>query len=227
MNGTQVYSNTKDTLNMPEPFNAYLEVETSDAKQMLWASYSDYYDTLSNVVTVQSVPAGDIAEIVSGSTVLATATNTGFSAATLSLNIAKYNMPVAGTLEVLSGSTVVAMSCATGFWGGDTWLFSPTSTTSSSSSSSTSGNCSSSSSSSSHSSSSSFFRWNLSADGQSQNTLGNAITGYYTALYNSAGTTTIGTGFTPSVYTLNNGVGYQIEADSYGPARLATGLAAA
>jgi hypothetical protein len=50
----------------------------------------------------------------------------------------------------------------------------------------------------------------------SENTLGNPVTGYYTVLYNSGGGA-LGTGYTPSAYTLNNGVTYQIEADNYGP----------
>jgi hypothetical protein len=50
----------------------------------------------------------------------------------------------------------------------------------------------------------------------SENTLGNPVSSYYTELYASGGGTS-GTGYTPSTYTLNNGVGYQIEADGYGP----------
>jgi hypothetical protein len=197
-NGTLVYSNTKDDLSMPEPFNAYLEVETSDTAQMLWATYADYYATTSNVVTVQNVPAGDIAEIVSGSTVYASATNTGDSAATLTLDIAKYNMPLAGVLEVLSGGSVIATSGSTSFWGGDVYEFSGSATSTSTMTSTT-----------------------PTAQGTSAltvdsvNTLGNPLTGYYTELHNSGGGV-ISTGYTPIVYTLNDGVGYKIEADNYG-----------
>lgn len=49
----------------------------------------------------------------------------------------------------------------------------------------------------------------------SQNSLGNSITGYFTELYSGSGDS-LGTGYTPSVYTLTNGVQYQVEADSYG-----------
>ena len=48
----------------------------------------------------------------------------------------------------------------------------------------------------------------------SANSVGNAIAGYYTALYDQGGDT-LGTGYTPSVYALSDGAGYQIEADSY------------
>ena len=49
----------------------------------------------------------------------------------------------------------------------------------------------------------------------SVNLLGNTITGYYNVLYDSTGSTTLGTGFTPTTYTVKNGQTFQIEADSY------------
>jgi hypothetical protein len=48
----------------------------------------------------------------------------------------------------------------------------------------------------------------------SQDTSGNAIHGYYTALYQ--GGSEVASGFTPATYTLNNGGSYVIQADSYG-----------
>ena len=48
----------------------------------------------------------------------------------------------------------------------------------------------------------------------SVNSFGNSVDGYYTILYNSAGSS-LATGFSPSVFTLSDGVGYQVEADSY------------
>ena len=139
LNGTLVYSNTHDNLNMPEPFNAYLEVESSDTGQMLWASYRDYYSTTSNVVTIQNVPAGDVAELVSGSTVLASAMNGGSSPASVALNVASYDLPLSASLEVLSGGTVVATTGSTSFWSGDTYAYSPGTGTSSTTSSTSSG----------------------------------------------------------------------------------------
>jgi hypothetical protein len=50
----------------------------------------------------------------------------------------------------------------------------------------------------------------------SQNTLGNTVSGYYTELYSSSGGV-LGTGYTPSTYTLSAGVKYQVESDGYGP----------
>jgi hypothetical protein len=50
----------------------------------------------------------------------------------------------------------------------------------------------------------------------SVNSFGNTIDGYWTVLYNSAGSS-LATGYTPSVYTLNSGAGYQVEADGYAP----------
>jgi hypothetical protein len=50
----------------------------------------------------------------------------------------------------------------------------------------------------------------------SQNMLGNPVTEYYTQLYSSSGGV-LGTGYTPSTYTLSSGATYQLESDSYGP----------
>ena len=159
---------------MPEPFNAYLEVESSYTAGMLYSTYTDYYATVSNAVTVNNVPSGDTAEIVSGTQVLVSGTP---SSGTVSLNVAKYDLPLSATLEVLSGSTVVATTGTTSIWAGDAYQFSATSTTSASSSSSSSSSTSGSS--------------TLTVD--SQNTLGNPLTGYYTALTTSSGSA-VGTG---------------------------------
>jgi len=47
-----------------------------------------------------------------------------------------------------------------------------------------------------------------------QDTNGAPLTGYYTALYQN--NQKIATGYTPAVYTLNNGQTYTVEADGYG-----------
>jgi hypothetical protein len=195
MNGTLEYSSTNARLNMPEPFNAYLEVESANANVMLFGQYRDYYDTLSNAVSIQDVPAGDTAEITSGPTVMASSTNKGSSPATLALNVAQYELPIWGTLEVSSGSTVVAATSGADFWGGDTYAFGASSTTTTAGVSSP-----------------------LTVD--SENIVGNAIAGYHTGLYHSGGGL-IQAGYTPQVYVLNDGSGYQVEADSYGPCTFA------
>ncbi len=205
MDGTLVYGSTNAGLtNMPEPFNAYLEVESHDASQLLWASYTDYYSNLNSSVAVQGVPAGDTAEIFDGSTVEATATNTGSAVQTLYLGIAQYELPLAGTLEIVSGSnTVLASTSSTSFWGGDVYSYTPATTSSSSSSSTTS-----------KSSSSSCGSSGCSLTVLSENTLGNTITGYYTELLTSSGSV-VTDGFTPVTFTLSSGVGYEVQSDSY------------
>jgi hypothetical protein len=48
----------------------------------------------------------------------------------------------------------------------------------------------------------------------SQDTNGNALTGFYTALFQNGNE--VGTGYTTATYTLNDGQSYTIQADSYG-----------
>lgn len=54
----------------------------------------------------------------------------------------------------------------------------------------------------------------------SVNTNGQAISGYWTVLYNGAGST-VSTGYTPASFTLNNGQPYSVEVDSYGSCNFA------
>ena len=198
MNGALVYSKINQGLNMPEPFNAYLEVE-STSTNMLFGKYVNYYGTIGTALTVNNVPSGDVVKLVdrNGNTL---ASGVG-SSGTVNLEIASYNMPLSAAVEVLSsGGSVMATTGQVGLWGGNVYQFSSsttsTGTTSSSTSSSSTGGTS-----------------TLTVN--SVNSLGNTITGYYTALYDSNGNV-LHTGYTPSTYTLSNGANYEVEADSYG-----------
>jgi hypothetical protein len=200
MNGTEVYGSTNAGLNMPQPFNAYLEVQSTSSTR-LYGQYTDYYSNLNSSVAVTNVPAGNTVELVSGGTVYSSTLNTKGSGATLYLDIAAYDLPLPATLEVLSGGSLVA-STSGSFWGGDVYKFTPGSTTTSTSATSSTSQTTSSS------GGTSVLHVN------SVNTFGQTIDGYYTDLYNSAGSS-IATGYTPSTFTLSNGVPYQIEADGY------------
>lgn len=110
---------------------------------------------------------------------------------------------------MLNGNTVVS-SGPVSIWAGDVYQFGSPSTTTTSTTKSTTVTSTQTTTSSTTSTSSTS---NLIVD--SENTLGNAITGYYTVLYSSSGSV-LSTQFTPATYTLNNGATYSIRADSYG-----------
>src|SRR5438876_531987 len=54
LDGTPVFSSTTMNLNIPPPFDSFLEVQTTSAAQMLSSTYTDYYATTSGTVTVAS-----------------------------------------------------------------------------------------------------------------------------------------------------------------------------
>jgi hypothetical protein len=127
----------------------------------------------------------------------------------VSFEIAQFNLPIVGTIEVLDGNTVVS-SGPVSIWAGDVYQFgSPSTSTSSTTKTTTVTSTQTTTSSTTTTSGTS----NLIVD--SENTLGNAITGYYTVLYSSSGSI-LSTQFTPATYTLKNGATYSIQADSYG-----------
>lgn len=148
----------------------------------------------------------------SSSTIFTTTSTSSVSTGppvTVSFEIAQFDLPISGTIEVLNGNTVVS-SGPVSIWAGDVYQFGSPSTTTTSTTKTTTVTSTLTTTSSTTSTSSTS---NLIVD--SENTLGNAITGYYTVLYSSTGSV-LSTQFTPATYTLNNGATYSIRADSYG-----------
>src|SRR5438132_986910 len=100
LDGQVVYSSTSLNLQMPSPFDSYLEVESTYTGGMLFGIYNDYYATTTYGVQVQSAPAGDTAEIVdSSNSVLASAT-VG-SGGTAVLDDGQYPLPIVGNRRVV------------------------------------------------------------------------------------------------------------------------------
>ncbi len=123
MNGNLVYSTFNANLQIPSPFNVFLEVETT-SQNMLYGKFLNFYDTAGTSLTVLNVPFGDTVQIV-GSNGAVVAQSNGFSPFFTSIPIANYNMPISGSIEVLSGNSVVASTGLTNIWGGDVYQFRP------------------------------------------------------------------------------------------------------
>ena len=132
LGGNVVVDRDNLTLNMPSPFNAYLEPETSTATLMLTGTFTDYYATAGQGVTVTNAPAGGTAELVgSSNNVLASAPIASNGTATML--IGQYALPLSAVLEVLYSNGTLAASTASpiSVWGGDVYQVSSTSTTTS------------------------------------------------------------------------------------------------
>lgn len=128
LDGQLVYSNTTLNLQMPTPFNQYLEVENSYAGSMLFGTYTNYYTTSTGIVTLQGAPPGDTGEIVdSRGNILATSTVGGNGVALLSIE--QYHLPITGNVELYDSSHTLVASTQSlaSIWGGD--VYSVTSST--------------------------------------------------------------------------------------------------
>jgi hypothetical protein len=128
LGGQLVYSGNSLNLQMPSPFNAYLEVQTTDSNGMLYGSYSDYYATTSDSMKVLNIAQGDTVKLVGASNNVL-ASGTPAQNGTVTMAIGDYHMPVSGSIEVVDSSNNLVMSSGpTRIWGGDVYQESMSST---------------------------------------------------------------------------------------------------
>jgi hypothetical protein len=132
LGGNVVVDRNNLTLNMPSPFNAYLEPQTSTASLMLTGTWTDYYATAGEGVSVNNAPPGGTAELVSTSgSVLASAPVASNGTATML--VGGHSMPLSANVEVLdSGQVVASTSGPVTVWGGDVYALASSTTTSTS-----------------------------------------------------------------------------------------------
>ncbi|HEV2390634.1 MAG TPA: fibronectin type III domain-containing protein, partial [Nitrososphaerales archaeon] len=122
LDGVLVYSSSSLSLNMPSPFNTYLEVESSYSPSFLWGEYRNYYAASGEMVTLKSAPPGDVAKVIDSSGgVLASSLvdSTGMAA----LDIGQFQQPVDGSVQVYdnSGALLDSTQSPGPIWGGDVY----------------------------------------------------------------------------------------------------------
>jgi Fibronectin type III domain len=103
LDGVMVYSSNNLNLQMPAPFNAYLEPETSYAGKLLYGIYSDYYATSDeNIQITNNPPNAAMASIVdSAGNVLASGPVSG---GTAKIDVGKYHFPITAYIKVYDSS---------------------------------------------------------------------------------------------------------------------------
>src|SRR5207302_8781791 len=98
LGGILVYKSGSLMLNMPSPFNSYLEVQTNSASAMRFGNYLYYYADSSENITVTNAPAGGTVKIVdSTNNVLASAPVS--SAGTAIAVVGQYRMPMTASIQ--------------------------------------------------------------------------------------------------------------------------------
>jgi hypothetical protein len=124
LDGSQVYTNSELNLGYQQPFQFFLETQTSDTSGMFTGTFQDFYLTSSDSLMVTGMPSGSTAQIVSSSgQVLA---SSAASSGTATLEIAQYNMPLVANIQVTSalGVQIASTSSPVSIWGGDAYSLS-------------------------------------------------------------------------------------------------------
>jgi len=125
--GGQVVVNRNNlSLAIPAPFNQYLEVQTTSTSAMRNGTYTDYYATLGENITVSGAPSGGKVQIEdpSGSVLVSgTANMTGVA----TLKVGPYHLPLNGyyiRVYDIEGTLLGSTPSAVTIWGGDVYTVS-------------------------------------------------------------------------------------------------------
>lgn len=125
-----VFSSDQLNLQMPRPFNSYLEVQTTYSKENLYGKFKDYYSTGGENVRVINAPIGGSAKIVE------TAPSGGVLAyvpidqqGAANLNIGQYHFPLSAQIQIFDSKNRLVTSTAPNapLYGGDVYSASPVS----------------------------------------------------------------------------------------------------
>src|SRR6267143_6101142 len=120
LDGVMVYTNSTLNLQMQEPFNAFLEPQSSYAGQLLEGIYTVYYVTTDENIQVTNLPSNAArVDLTDASGVLASAPMTGGAA---KLDVGKYHFPLAATIKVYdSNNIIIASTSPVSIFGGDVY----------------------------------------------------------------------------------------------------------
>jgi hypothetical protein len=128
IDGQKVFSSNKMNLNMPEPFQYYLELQansnTPSTGSMFTGSFTDYYATTSDNVKVRNAGAGSIVRIVNATSGNTLASSTADSNGTALVDVGRYHMPINANVQVFDTTGVNLLSStpsSPGIYGGDVY----------------------------------------------------------------------------------------------------------
>jgi hypothetical protein len=118
LDGTMVYTNSNLNLQMPAPFNTYLEPETSYSGQFLTGSFQDYYVTSDEKIKIINNPSNAArADIVDATgNVLGTSQVAGGTAI---IDVGKYHFPLNANIKIYDSSNNMIVSNSANIYGGN------------------------------------------------------------------------------------------------------------
>lgn len=121
LDGSLVYSSSSLNLQIPSPFQIFLEPETSYSGQELYGTYLNYYLTSGEYVTVNGLPSSVThVELISNGHVLARVSKVGTSA---HIEVGGYVFPLNAKIEALNSADRVVASTkgVVALYGGDVY----------------------------------------------------------------------------------------------------------
>lgn len=211
--GNLVYSSQNLNLQIPPPFNVYIEVETMNSQQLLFSNYSDYYsNTLGTVNIIGASPLGTVKLIDSSGSTIATANVD--SNGNAAIPVGSYSLPLSAIINAYdaNGNLTATTSQVVSIWGGDVYAASNSTTTVQSSTSSTSTSSSHSTTTFSKSSSTSTSRSESSTSYSSTHAATHATSLSTTSIVQSTSSTTSSS--STSVYSSSSSLGTSTRSTS-------------
>jgi hypothetical protein len=122
LDGVMVYSSNNLNLQMPAPFNTYLEPQSSYPGQLLDGIYKDYYVATGENIKVTNNPllAATVKIVDPTGKVMA---NANVNSGTATLNIGQFHMPLVAYIKVYDtlGTQIASTSSPVNLFGGDTY----------------------------------------------------------------------------------------------------------
>jgi len=120
MDNVLVYSSNTLSLNMPAPFDYYLQTMNSYYNQMRYGVFKDYYATTDENIQVTNNPSNAATVTLADSSGNSLASSS-IASGVATLDVGKYHFPIAGTINVYDSSGGIIASSPASIYGGDTF----------------------------------------------------------------------------------------------------------
>ncbi len=120
LDGSKVYEKDNANLQMPAPFNAFLEPQSSDGKEFLVGAFKNYYVTTDQNIKVTNLPSNAATVTISNSTGSVLASGT-VSSGNATLNVGQFAFPLAATIKVFDSGNNLIASGPQSIYGGDVY----------------------------------------------------------------------------------------------------------
>ncbi|HEX5458229.1 MAG TPA: fibronectin type III domain-containing protein, partial [Candidatus Nitrosotalea sp.] len=122
LDGTMVYSNSTLNLQMPKPFNTYLEPQSSYHGQLLNGTYTNYYATTNEIVKITNLTNNIVrTDLVDNTGKILASSHPSNGIA--SFDVGKYDFPLAANIKAYDANNILIASTSNivKIYGGDVY----------------------------------------------------------------------------------------------------------